>query len=420
MPKQLVSQPWLETPCKFRQLQKSSQKCTLCDSPFTFFNSPRLCGFCGHVFHRVDCSVKVRLGGGLFRRRRICKNCETYRHSSGKLLKTGGEFVCTLGGGGSCAVNLSVSEETAELVLDWKSHSVKETVDLLRVESHTGFSTAGRMRSVDYDPLRSLSLKLTDAVGERVVDLQAPTAWECRLWVDGLKVARYVYHKLLQQEIAMEIYHKKGVKVSDSIFKINYLPADIPIPSPYRMVASSFPPTRRVARSTSPWQNYTSCSSPTRGVARRKLTVTIPRQSSTSTCSEPGWHSDDDFSERSTTPANIHSGYFSCAEGSLSPVYSMYRQTRRYSHRPKYDIVNSVRSQRALSPQFKSSSPTAGLPYRQSPLSSVCSCHDYEIAPSRSVLIGGAIEKDAPASNQPRCCSLCKVACRIAVDLDNL
>ena len=49
-------------------------------------------------------------------------------------------------------MNLSVSEETAELVLDWKSHSVKETVDLLRVESHTGFSTAGRMRSGETQP----------------------------------------------------------------------------------------------------------------------------------------------------------------------------------------------------------------------------------------------------------------------------
>lgn len=63
---------------------------------------------------------------------------------------------------------------------------------------------------------------------------------------------------------------------------------------------------------------------------------------------------------------------------------------------------------------------TPGLPYQQSPLSSICSCHAYEIAPSRSVDFGEQNRGQSPAVCNQRCCPTCKLACRIALDLENL
>lgn len=63
---------------------------------------------------------------------------------------------------------------------------------------------------------------------------------------------------------------------------------------------------------------------------------------------------------------------------------------------------------------------TPGLPYQQSPLSSICSCHAYEIAPSRSVDFGEQNRGQSPAVCNQRCCPTCRLACRIALDLENL
>ena len=63
---------------------------------------------------------------------------------------------------------------------------------------------------------------------------------------------------------------------------------------------------------------------------------------------------------------------------------------------------------------------TPGLPYQQSPLSSICSCHAYEIVPSRSVDMREQNRGRSPVVSNHRCCQSCKLACRIALDLENL
>ncbi len=58
------------------------------------------------------------------------------------------------------------------------------------------------------------------------------------------------------------------------------------------------------------------------------------------------------------------------------------------------------------------------LPYRYSPLSELCRCHDYEVVPSRSIDVGSNVTP--PLSLESRCCRQCVDTCRLAEDLDNL
>ena len=61
--------------------------------------------------------------------------------------------------------------------------------------------------------------------------------------------------------------------------------------------------------------------------------------------------------------------------------------------------------------------PTPGLPYQLSPLSSICSCHAYEIVPPvdlRKLEMGRS-----PVSCQKRRYPSCEVACRTVPDLEN-
>ncbi len=72
MPKELAPSGWVETECLFRQ--RPVDTCTLCEQPFSLFNSQRHCDYCGRVFHRRDCSSRRRLGS-----LRACTNCDDYR-----------------------------------------------------------------------------------------------------------------------------------------------------------------------------------------------------------------------------------------------------------------------------------------------------------------------------------------------------
>ena len=65
---------------------------------------------------------------------------------------------------------------------------------------------------------------------------------------------------------------------------------------------------------------------------------------------------------------------------------------------------------------------TRGLPYRSSPLSTLCRCHDYEVVPSRSVDFSPRTydRSRVPDSSSKRCCNECVSVCKIAQDLDNL
>ncbi len=57
------------------------------------------------------------------------------------------------------------------------------------------------------------------------------------------------------------------------------------------------------------------------------------------------------------------------------------------------------------------------LPYRYSPLSELCRCHDFEVIPSRSIDVGSKV---SPPSPEQRCCRECIDTCKVAEDLDNL
>ncbi len=57
------------------------------------------------------------------------------------------------------------------------------------------------------------------------------------------------------------------------------------------------------------------------------------------------------------------------------------------------------------------------FPYRYSPLSELCRCHDYEVIPSRSIDVRSKVSPPYP---QRRCCRQCVDTCKVAEDLDNL
>ena len=85
MPKELVPYSWVQQPCLFLQ-HCQGDLCRLCERPFTFINRPRHCDFCGHVFHRKDCS---RREGGRALGNRVCYYCDDYRTDMRERLQNG-------------------------------------------------------------------------------------------------------------------------------------------------------------------------------------------------------------------------------------------------------------------------------------------------------------------------------------------
>lgn len=83
----------------------------------------------------------------------------------------------------------------------------------------------------------------------------------------------------------------------------------------------------------------------------------------------------------------------------------------------RYRRSNHVAIKSQLS---RSTSSTPGLPYIQSPFSTVCRCHAFEILPSRSVDLRSATEIEKKSFAMKSCCSQCRDACRIVVDMENL
>lgn len=193
-------------------------------------------------------------------------------------------------------------------------------------------------------------------------------------WVDGLTAAKYVYERNLQQQEALEQCNARGEKVyEDSWFRTNYLP------------------TRRLQARGS--------------VSPPKLKRELPSNSALARLRNST--GDEQHTERETESATNSSGP-SSREPTPSPP--LQRGSPTHTSRPS--------SSSSSSPHGHQSVP--GLPYTRSSLSSICSCHDYEIAPSRSVSLsyrGDVVKASSPKS---KCCPKCDIPCRIAMDLTNL
>ena len=88
MPKHLIPAGWVEKPCRFFSHESTASTCGSCEGEFGLLNGRRHCSFCGHVFHRRQCTRKLHVDG-LFFRRRICQNCDYYRNVASEKLKQG-------------------------------------------------------------------------------------------------------------------------------------------------------------------------------------------------------------------------------------------------------------------------------------------------------------------------------------------
>ena len=237
----------------------------------------------------------------------------------------------------------------------------------------------------DYDPLRSISLFLGDGFGgQRSFDIRASTAWSAQLWVDGLTAAYYVYQCMLEQNSASDC---DTMDSSPHWFnRTKYLPQTVPSnhSSPLSSPTSVTGQPRRYW-STSSTQSDSDNEIPIIG------TASINSHKSASVRSRLGY-----LSERSLTPSTPRKIHHS--------LPSRYHRSNHVSIKPR--LNRSIPS-------------TPGLPYIHSPFSSICRCHAFEILPSRSVdLRLSEIEKKS-FTIKP-CCSLCRDACKIAVDMDNL
>lgn len=182
-------------------------------------------------------------------------------------------------------------------------------------------------------------------------------------WADGLKVAQYVYRCMLHQERTRLQYLHRGVHVGSCWFTTHYLIDDL---APH----TSHPHT------------------------------ILPAQQHTST--------------RRTPPPTNNKLFMSVDSGYNSDVRSLEVK----GHRGSLPIWLSASSRgsppRTLSWHSRPSSHT--LPYRCSPLSELCRCHDYEVIPSRSIDVGSKV---SPPSPERRCCRQCVDTCKVAEDLDN-
>ncbi len=168
--------------------------------------------------------------------------------------------------------------------------------------------------------------------------------------------------------------------------RTRYLPQTVPSnhSSPQSSPTSTGVPTRRY------WSTSTGSQSDSDNETR---TISITSRKVASMRSQSSY-----LSERSLTPPTPTTGSSSKVHHSLPSHY------RRSNHV-------------AIKSQLNSSTP--GLPYIHSPFSSVCRCHAFEILPSRSVDLRFAAETEKSFTMKP-CCSQCRDACKIVMDMENL
>ena len=197
-----------------------------------------------------------------------------------------------------------------------------------------------------------------DFGGQRSFDIRATSAWSAQLWVDGLTAAHYVYKCMLEQCYASELFTSD--EGTHWFSRTLYLPQ--------ATSSNTRQPPQRSWSSSS--QSEIDAGSTRKALSRMRY-----------------------LSERSVTP---------------SPPCKIRSSQSRQS------TIMSIEHQNSLSPP----SSTPGLPYIYSSFSTICRCHAYEIIPSRSIDLRYAEVEKKPSSTF--CCRLCRDACKIVIDMDNL
>ena len=240
----------------------------------------------------------------------------------------------------------------------------------------------------DYDPLRSISLFLADGFGgQRSYDIRACSSWSAQLWVDGLTAANYVYKCMLQQNFACD--SSPAVDVTENVASSHWFNRNRYLPD------------------TIPSNNSSPLSSPTPLGRPSRRYWSSSSQSSDSDTETIGTTS---ISSRQSGSVFSHTGYLS--ERSPSPLSPTASTTKVHHSLPsRYRRSRHV----AIKPRLNRTMP--GLPYINSPLSSICRCHAFEIVPSRSVDLRSLEKRASPTRS---CCVQCRDACKIAMDMDNL
>lgn len=218
----------------------------------------------------------------------------------------------------------------------------------------------------------------------------------CR-WVDGLTAAKYVHQRVLEQASALQLYSSAGERLydRDSWFGTNYLP------TANRVVGKR----RRRTTGDSRQRSTLHFSFSSRACGRRQVADRCMSES-------PSERDDEDFVEIEL-PRDL-SGQLSHAASPSPMQQDSPPHATSPVHIPAQLDVSSLPVERTLIHS------TPGLPYLQTPLSSICGCHAFEIAPSRSFNFGEGDVVARQRETGSKCCTRCRLTCRIVVDLSNI
>lgn len=223
---------------------------------------------------------------------------------------------------------------------------------------------------------------------------------DCR-WVEGLKAANYVYHKMQEQEKALEYYSERDVNRTGLWYRQLYLPD----PEQQSTPPSSSSPAPEDSINEE-WEDISPLYTPTSLFSNLASPPSLHANSS-------GYQSDLSLSlcsslmhpqQRTVHSLNLTS---SCRHPSSRPHIAPP------SSRKQWSAVSSL-------PPSVDPGPGQGGVVGGAPFSPTCSCH-FRVVPSQSFNLSHSPKQDKPHSSPSlhKCCESCKDSCRLAHNLFN-
>lgn len=222
-------------------------------------------------------------------------------------------------------------------------------------------------------------------------------------WVEGLKAANYVYHRMVEQENALEYYSKRDVKLPSHglWYKRLYLPSPDTRPSPHPP-----PPDTEDSLNEEEWEDIASPLTPSSLFSNMASPTSLYANSS-------GYQSDLSLSLCSMPhpQRTVHSLNFtsSCRPAG---IFNSRPHTAPSSGRKQWSAISSLPPGAPLT----SSTSQGGVAGASFP--PTCPCH-FRVVPSQSLNLPSH-SSSKPYSALDQCCEECRDSCRLAQDMLNL
>lgn len=260
-------------------------------------------------------------------------------------------------------------------------------------------------------------------------------------WVEGLKAANYVYHKMLEQEQALQFYSDKDVRVSSQNrwhHRRLYLPTPDLLPSPLSTPSQSGPGSAcgdlqspGLVEDEEEWEEI---ASPPYTPNRLLSSAIFPNRTSVSSLYGNGssYQLELSLSLCSSTmpqqrqPLTVHSLNFTASSrhhnthGPTSRPHTAPSSGRKQASAcslpptPRLPATASQRNECSLPPTPGLVSSTQAQGQTATPFSLTCPCHFRTVPPRQQSL---NLSKTSSSSTLDKCCEECKVSCRLTLDI---